>query len=402
MTRPNLISGDVWEPSLANAAGFPILDGSDEYGHGPKVIDNWLDDGSDQIKARFYDWRNRLQVTVTSGLTVGWNSTSVITTTGNTVSIAAGTLTLPNNTTGFIFVNSDGVVVQSSSYPQVGIILSRFITSAGSTTLNDLRGQSIDAIAPLAVPTSSTFAIGDLKVSARVTAPTGWLLCDGASYTTVTYPELFSAIGTTYNLPGDPGGTFRLPNLVGRVVVAAGSGTGLTPRTVGELIGSETATLTIANIPSHNHGVSQSAHTHSITTSPHSHGVSDPGHNHSFSPVPHSHGVNDPGHAHTTANYRMAIVSGLQPNSFGAELSSSANAGLPQGIFPNGTGISIQANSATGTIGGAGTGVNIQSSTINASSSASTANISITNTGGGIPFSITQPAIVLNYFIRAS
>jgi|694.fasta_scaffold01920_20 microcystin-dependent protein len=402
MSRPNLISGDVWEPSLANAAGFPILDGSDEYGHGPKVIDDWLDDGSDQIKSRFYDWRNRLRVTVTSGLTVGWNSTSVITTTGNTVSIAAGTLTLPNNTTGFIFVNSEGVIVQSSSYPQIGIILSRFITNAGVTTLNDLRFQSIDAIAPLAIPTSSTFAIGDLKVSARVNPPTGWLLCDGSSYSTGTYPELFSAIGTTYNLPGDAGGTFRLPNLVGRVIVAAGSGTGLTPRTVGELIGSETATLSIANIPSHSHGVSQSPHTHSITTSPHSHGVSDPGHNHSFSPVPHSHGINDPGHNHTNVTYRQVVVQGLAANTGGAELSAAANSGLNVGIFPNTTNISIQANNAGGTIGGAGTGISIQTSTINASASGSTANIQVNNTGDNQPFSITQPAIVLNYFIRAS
>jgi hypothetical protein len=62
MSRPTLNTGDVWSESLANASGYPILDGASTFGHGPKVIDGWLDDGSDQIKAQFYGWKNRIKL----------------------------------------------------------------------------------------------------------------------------------------------------------------------------------------------------------------------------------------------------------------------------------------------------------------------------------------------------
>ena len=45
--------------------------------------------------------------------------------------------------------------------------------------------------------------------------PTGWLLCNGASYNlTGSYSVLFSVIGTTYGSSGGPG-TFQVPNLPG-------------------------------------------------------------------------------------------------------------------------------------------------------------------------------------------
>jgi len=40
-------------------------------------------------------------------------------------------------------------------------------------------------------------------------APDGWLLCDGAQYTVLTYPALYATIGQRYG--GDPG-SFRVPN----------------------------------------------------------------------------------------------------------------------------------------------------------------------------------------------
>jgi len=57
---------------------------------------------------------------------------------------------------------------------------------------------------------------GDVIMTGRASAPTGWLLCDGASYSTVSYPNLFSAIGYQF---GGGGGTFSVPNLKGRVPV---------------------------------------------------------------------------------------------------------------------------------------------------------------------------------------
>lgn len=47
--------------------------------------------------------------------------------------------------------------------------------------------------------------------------PTGWLLCDGTLKTRSEYPDLFSAIGHTFNNGVDPGNSqFKLPNFTDR------------------------------------------------------------------------------------------------------------------------------------------------------------------------------------------
>lgn len=47
------------------------------------------------------------------------------------------------------------------------------------------------------------------------TAPTGWLLCDGAAVSRSTYADLFAIIGTTFGA-GNGSTTFNLPNLTGK------------------------------------------------------------------------------------------------------------------------------------------------------------------------------------------
>lgn len=54
-------------------------------------------------------------------------------------------------------------------------------------------------------------------VSTSVTAPAGWLLCDGSAVSRTTYAGLFAVIGTWYGV-GDGSTTFNLPDLRGRVV----------------------------------------------------------------------------------------------------------------------------------------------------------------------------------------
>jgi microcystin-dependent protein len=46
---------------------------------------------------------------------------------------------------------------------------------------------------------------------AGTTAPTGWVLCNGATYTNSTYPNLVAVIGTTFG--GTPGTNFMVPNI---------------------------------------------------------------------------------------------------------------------------------------------------------------------------------------------
>lgn len=65
------------------------------------------------------------------------------------------------------------------------------------------------------------------------------------------YQALYSLFGTTYG--GDGRTTFALPDLRGRTAVNHGHGPGLPAYVQGERFGSETGTLTVANLAQHNH-----------------------------------------------------------------------------------------------------------------------------------------------------
>ena len=82
-------------------------------------------------------------------------------------------------------------------------------------------------------------------------APRGWALCDGQLLQIQQYSAVFSLIGTTYG--GDGRTTFALPDLRGRAPIHPGAGAGLTPRTLGEALGTETVTLSAAEMPAHSH-----------------------------------------------------------------------------------------------------------------------------------------------------
>lgn len=85
------------------------------------------------------------------------------------------------------------------------------------------------------------FQSGDVKLTARITPPTGWLLCDGSAVSRTTYSDLFTAISTAYGV-GDGSTTFNVPNFLGRMVIGSGSGSGLTARARGDTGGAESVT----------------------------------------------------------------------------------------------------------------------------------------------------------------
>lgn len=110
---------------------------------------------------------------------------------------------------------------------------------------------------------------GDLKATARATAPPGWLLCDGAAVRRDTYPALFTAIGTTYGA-GDGTTTFNLPNLKGRCIVMRDAAQ-VEFDVLGESGGAKTHVLTAAETPAHTHTVN--AHNHGARNTDHAHNV---------------------------------------------------------------------------------------------------------------------------------
>lgn len=84
-------------------------------------------------------------------------------------------------------------------------------------------------------------------------APRGFAFCQGQVLSIAQNTALFSLLGITYGGNGQT--TFGLPNLNGRVAVGKGQGPGLNSVALGEQAGSETVTLTQAQMPAHSHGV---------------------------------------------------------------------------------------------------------------------------------------------------
>jgi microcystin-dependent protein len=93
--------------------------------------------------------------------------------------------------------------------------------------------------------------LGEIIMFGGNFAPRGWALCNGQLLSISQNTALFAILGTTYG--GDGRTTFGLPDLRGRAPMHPGSGPGLTTRRLGEKGGSESETLDVNQIPSHNH-----------------------------------------------------------------------------------------------------------------------------------------------------
>jgi microcystin-dependent protein len=92
---------------------------------------------------------------------------------------------------------------------------------------------------------------------------TNWLICDGRAISRTTYATLYAKIGTTWGV-GNGTTTFNIPDLRGRVTVGAGSGSGLTARTLAQTLGEETHQLSTGEMPTHSHTVNDPGHAHSL------------------------------------------------------------------------------------------------------------------------------------------
>lgn len=93
--------------------------------------------------------------------------------------------------------------------------------------------------------------IGEIRMFGGNFAPIGWALCDGTLLPIAQNTALFSILGTTFG--GNGVSNFALPDLRGRVPIHAGQGPGLSPYIQGQSSGSESVTLTVNQIPTHNH-----------------------------------------------------------------------------------------------------------------------------------------------------
>lgn len=80
---------------------------------------------------------------------------------------------------------------------------------------NQYQPNLIQSIIPNDIfPSHSLVPIGSILPYGGSSAPTGWVLCDGATYATATYPYLYGVIGYTF---GGSGANFNVPDLRDRV-----------------------------------------------------------------------------------------------------------------------------------------------------------------------------------------
>lgn len=121
---------------------------------------------------------------------------------------------------------------------------------------------------------ASAFTTGDLKPTFKLTADSGWIMCDDgtigdissgattlASATTSSlYTLLWNNFANTEAAVSSGRGasaaadyaahkTIALPKMLGRVYGVAGAGSGLTSRAMGKTVGSETQTIIQSDLP---------------------------------------------------------------------------------------------------------------------------------------------------------
>ena len=93
--------------------------------------------------------------------------------------------------------------------------------------------------------------LGEVRLMSFNFAPKGWALCNGQLLPINQNQALFSILGIAYGGNGQT--NFALPDLRGRVPIHWGSGVNL-----GERAGEEFHTVTVNEMPAHNHFVQAS------------------------------------------------------------------------------------------------------------------------------------------------
>ncbi len=108
--------------------------------------------------------------------------------------------------------------------------------------------------------------IGQIQAFGFNFPPRGWGNCDGTLIAISQNQALFALLGTIYG--GDGRTNFALPDLRGRSALHFGRGPGLRDYRQGVRGGTETNTMTTAQMPSHNHQGPLHNHELRATTQP--------------------------------------------------------------------------------------------------------------------------------------
>lgn len=248
------------------------------------------------------------------------------------------------------------------------------VVEAAGTALDKLSNTQLYAAIVAIVDQGQGLTTGDIKLTLKTVAPAGWVLCNdgtigkaGSAGTTRAnddcealfkllwnnVPDGFAPVagerGASAAADWTAGKTIALTKMLGRALGVAGSGSGLSARSLGQTVGAETHVLSTGEMP---------AHTHANT-------LTDPGH-------VHSNTLSDPGHTH------------------------SHNAAAQYSSGSSGTGGSVIFYLQAGaTINSAATGI-----TINNASKVTGVSINNSSQGGGGAHNNMQPTTFLNCMVK--
>lgn len=298
-----------------------------------------INDSARNMMAATAKWRDDITgivATTGSGTAYLISSNQVFASNGEgyTVQFTPGT-----TNTGAVTLSVDGNTARPLRF-LTGVDLPAGVLISGSlyqATYRNATSEWLLHSSPLAQP--YLVPIGAFLDYGGTTAPnSNFVIPTGQTLNTTTYAVLFTIFGTIYNTGGESAGTFRIPDLTGRVVaMKEATATRLTSTyfggnstALGALGGSESHLLTTAEIP---------AHTHPNT-------LNDLGHTHTWGPSGNQANVAGTGASGTTPQYGSTLNS------------TGSNSGAPMSIT------------------------------------------NATNTGGGGAHTIVQPTIILNKILR--
>jgi microcystin-dependent protein len=135
-------------------------------------------------------------------------------------------------------------------------------------------------------------------------APAGWALADGQLLPVAQNTALFALLGTQFG--GDGVHTFALPDLRGRVANHQGQGPGLSTRVVGGTGGTETVTLTTAQMPNHTHQLT--ANSASATTTQPAGAVLAKSSKPTYAPAPNETAMNPAAIGHAGSSQPVGVL----------------------------------------------------------------------------------------------
>jgi microcystin-dependent protein len=360
--RVTLNPGDVWTAEIANKVAYPKINTLADWGSIDLITDVNMSDASDQLKARSYAFLDRIKITAVSGLIVNIAGGYYLRSDGSIATVIGGNFALPADTSGIVYLDSNGDRQIGTTLPGIADPLARFVTNATDVvTLTGVRIQDINRASATGNESGGFFKTGDVKFSLAPTIETGWLLCNGGFLDPVTYPDLFSAIGYKF---GQSGSLFQLPGEEDFTLVATA-----TLGNVGEFVGSNSKTPNINQLIPHTHGVIDGQHTHGSSQSPHGHDTIDSGHFHNHT---------DGGHSHLLERVRGAALNADVNDGTGAELSTQG-----QGSFPR-----TDNRTSNISINSALTGISVKPANVNVTINSAPTGISIASAGNGQPLDV--------------